>query len=314
MRGIPLPLLILGGVCGLFFLPAILLGSGGDDLIFHTLRAEYFARQLWDGVLYPRWLPELHAGCGSPVFFFYPPLAFYLAALFHFLHAMDPAGWYPPVAASFAACLMGAVGCYAWLRRHVSSSAACAGAIFYATSPYHLLNFYGSFAFPEYVAISFLPVMLYCLDRAIAGQSRAWLGYALAQAGLILTNVPATIALSPLPVFYAVFLIGRTRRYQDIAKLLGSIGLSFGLAAIYLVPMLEQKGFVQVGDKASDFWRLFHFDYRDAFLTEEHQKLKAVVASYCCLSARQSGMRFVTALRAGHYTISGWSSPWEPSG
>src|SRR5882762_6415994 len=43
---------------------------------------DQFAEQLRHGVLYPRWLPLSHGGLGSPVFYYYPPLAFYLASIF----------------------------------------------------------------------------------------------------------------------------------------------------------------------------------------------------------------------------------------
>lgn len=40
--------------------------------------ADQFTSELATGNLYPRWLPQSHGGLRSPVFYYYPPLAFYL--------------------------------------------------------------------------------------------------------------------------------------------------------------------------------------------------------------------------------------------
>lgn len=69
--------------CALLMLPLWWQGgSQGHDLFHHLLSGHYFARQLWQGELYPRWLMAMNGGFGSPTFFFYPPLPYYVSALF----------------------------------------------------------------------------------------------------------------------------------------------------------------------------------------------------------------------------------------
>ena len=62
------------------FLPTVLLH--GHDSRFHILWQHHFADQLWRGSWYPRWLPGMNDGFGSPTFFLYPPLAHLVAAAF----------------------------------------------------------------------------------------------------------------------------------------------------------------------------------------------------------------------------------------
>lgn len=65
---------VLTGACSLLLLPFWLRGgSQGHDLFHHLLSGHFFAVQLWQGELYPRWLMEMNGAFGSPVFFFYPP-------------------------------------------------------------------------------------------------------------------------------------------------------------------------------------------------------------------------------------------------
>src|SRR5881398_3473944 len=92
------PLLLVLGV--LLVLPA----NAGPPLLHDSFAidwvwADQFTAQLAHGVIYPRWLPLSNAGLGAPVFYYYPPLAFYLAGLFGLLGLAT----YPSVIAAFAA-------------------------------------------------------------------------------------------------------------------------------------------------------------------------------------------------------------------
>ena len=63
-------------------LPLILVGPQKGSSIFMNLPwANGFAEQVLQGELYPRWLEDLNAGAGSPVFFFYGPVPFYFTTI-----------------------------------------------------------------------------------------------------------------------------------------------------------------------------------------------------------------------------------------
>src|SRR3954447_10265335 len=68
---------------------------------------DQFARELTPGTLYPRWLPQSHHGLGSPVFYYYPPFAFYLGSVFVFAGL----GTYAAILATFiGASILSGVG------------------------------------------------------------------------------------------------------------------------------------------------------------------------------------------------------------
>src|SRR5262249_42024540 len=54
----------------------------GQDTIYHESWLRAFNSELSAGQWYPRWLHNLNGGAGSPGFFFYGPVPFYIAALF----------------------------------------------------------------------------------------------------------------------------------------------------------------------------------------------------------------------------------------
>src|SRR6185503_11404806 len=84
-----------------------------DSFWIDLVWLEQFARELGSGTIYPRWLPLSHYDLGSPVFYYYPPLAFYLASAF----ALTGISTYLAlIAAFFAAMLLSGVGVYLWLK------------------------------------------------------------------------------------------------------------------------------------------------------------------------------------------------------
>jgi hypothetical protein len=75
-------------------LPVALWGSNNGDTV-HNVWARYFAAQFWSGELYPRWLMDMNSGLGSPTFFFYAPIPYFVTSLIYPLVPNDPFGWLP---------------------------------------------------------------------------------------------------------------------------------------------------------------------------------------------------------------------------
>lgn len=80
------PLVLLTAL-GLFLTSPQVLTTclGGHDIYHHLIFSSHFSEQLLQGELYPRWLTRMNGGFGSPTFFFYPPLPYYLTALFSWI-------------------------------------------------------------------------------------------------------------------------------------------------------------------------------------------------------------------------------------
>lgn len=58
----------------------IFLSPKGDDTRSHFQYITSFRTLLSAGIYYPRWLPEYFGGFGAPVFYFYPPLVYYVTS------------------------------------------------------------------------------------------------------------------------------------------------------------------------------------------------------------------------------------------
>lgn len=225
-------------------LPVLFYGAPfhADDAVTHANWYIHFSEQFWLGELYPRWLVGMNNGLGSPVFFYYPPVPYFLTSLFRPFFANDPFGWYQlGVSASLATIFSGLFACL-WLKQLINETSAVIAAVLYMAAPYHLASdLYIRFSFAEYWAFVWLPLILLFTHKIVDGTRLALAGFAVSYAMLIMTHLPTTLIFSLIPIAYALVL-KPDQKGKILGKLLASIALGIGLSAIYLYPaMLLQK-------------------------------------------------------------------------
>src|SRR5262245_35917477 len=127
------PRVILVMVAALLMAPSLVLGLlNGHDVAVSLQWAPSFARQFRAGDLYPRWLPESFTGLGAPVFYFYPPLTYWIDALVSVATGNLLPSPYTMALARFLMFAASGVAMHAWLRASgASPRAAFWGAIAY---------------------------------------------------------------------------------------------------------------------------------------------------------------------------------------
>jgi hypothetical protein len=225
------PCLAVGALALLLTLPAILGPLKlHDSFWIDWVWTDQFAAQLRQGILYPRWLPASHDGLGAPVFYYYPPLAFYPAGLLAAL-GLTP---YAAIVATFGLAFLGSgLAMYRWAQGWTERPLAAA--LLYMAAPYHLADFYGRGALAETCAIALIPLLALGLKRV--GEGKSMTLAALAYAAMIATHLPLALLASLLLVApYALVLArGRVRALLAFAP---PLALGIGLAAIYLLPAL----------------------------------------------------------------------------
>src|SRR5437870_450529 len=87
-----------------------------DDGVTHAIWYTHFSEQLWAGDFYPRWLVNMNAGLGSPAFFYYPPLPFFLTSVLRPFFPNDPQGWHQVGVSLSIALTASGVSAYLWLK------------------------------------------------------------------------------------------------------------------------------------------------------------------------------------------------------
>jgi hypothetical protein len=232
-------------------LPSWLLGfpPAGDDSVTHAVWYAHFSRQFWAGDLYPRWLADMNAGLGSPVFYYYAPLPYHFASLLSPLFPANVSTLRPLGVAAALAVVLSGLTAHLWLRKISDEKSAAAGAIIYVLAPYHLaFDLYMRDAFAEVFAFVWLPLVMHFARGVRDGQGRAALWLSASYALLVLTHLPTTLIFSAVPIAYVLFTAERGRRMRPLLTTLGAMTLGAGMAAVYLVPALMMRAYVSMGE------------------------------------------------------------------
>lgn len=259
---------------GHFLLVILLLGMGvllatqplfytqpfGGDGQLHFQRLAQLERAIRNGILYPRWIPDLGLGFGFPLFNYYAPLSYYL------LLPMRWAGLSlsTTLLLGYGAALWAlAVSIYLWGRDLFGATAGIAAAFAAIYSPWFLSDIYQRWTLPGLWAAVWLILSLWALRRlAISGGMWPALATALSYAALLLTHNITGLLGTPLLIGY-VLLWGFLRGFRPAARSLIFLAIGLGLAAFFWIPAFWEKQYVQI-------YQLYlpdHFDYRNNFLS-----------------------------------------------
>jgi hypothetical protein len=262
-RRMVLHLLSLGAFVFLFCWPLLFHGLPelADDAIAHVAWDKSFSTQLAAGEWYPRWLSDANDGLGSPVFFYYPPVASYASSAFGIVFgARDPDGWLATGCGCFLAVLLSAIGAYLWLRAYASEQAALAGAAIYVIAPYHLaVDLYVRGATAEVWSFVWLPLILLSVE-ALRRKSRwGFPALAVTYALLAMTHLPTVVICSPVIVAAGFFLAHRKQAISTGLRTIGAMALGAGLAAVYLIPAMFDQRKINIGYVVSP---IFNFRYQ----------------------------------------------------
>ncbi len=252
-------MLVIVGVGCLLTLPLIIYGINvqSDDGATHVVWYSSFASQFWAGDLYPRWLADLNDGLGSPAFFYYPPVPYFITSFLKPLFPGDVNGIHQlGISASMSVILSG-IFTWAWCREWTDDISAMIGGIAFMITPYHLvIDLYTRSSFAELWSFAWIPLILLFVHRLSRGSRWAFAGLAVSYALLIGTHLPTTLIFSLVPISYAWFVSDKGRRSRTIVLLAASMSLGVGLAAIYLYPAMTMQDAVFV-----DRMILGHFSY-----------------------------------------------------
>ena len=146
-----------------------------------------FDAALRDGVWYPGWATDQALGYGYPTFVLYPPLAYYTAALLHFLGASKLAAikgvW-------MLATLGSGLAMYGYARHVMGRNRGLLAALVYVYMPYHLADIYVRADLAEYAAFVWMPLALWSFHRLLEGVSLRRIGLAAAMLALYVAIFP----------------------------------------------------------------------------------------------------------------------------
>jgi hypothetical protein len=235
-----------------------------------------FDAAIRDGVWYPGWATDQALGYGYPTFVLYPPLAYYVAEVFHLLGA----GTVAAVKWTWALATVGAgLAMYAYARHVMGRQRGLLAAVVYMYVPYHLVDIYVRAALAEYFSFVWMPLALlafHCLVEKVTARRLALAG--LAFGALWLAHNVTALAFTPLLAGYVLFrLLAKARAGQSGRKeawpattrrgaaALGGSLLGLGIAAALILPNLLERSLIN-----QEQWVQAGYDYSQHFVYPSH--------------------------------------------
>jgi uncharacterized membrane protein len=193
----------------------------------------------WD--LFPRWVDMLGFGHGYPLFNFYPPLIYYVSAVFYFLGFSLIWSIKLMIISGF---LISASGIYFLVKKMAGRIPALFGAAVYTYFLYHSITVYVRGALAEFYSLAVLPFVflsLYNLSKKLSYKNLIMLGISFAL--LVLTH---PLIAFPSLIFIGMFFIFLFFQNKEKIKFsllsLGGGILALGLSAFFWLPsMVERK-------------------------------------------------------------------------
>ena len=203
------------------------------------------------GVAYARWAPDLYYGFGYPVFHYYAPLTYYIAAAYGSLLGGPVAGVKFVLGVSV---YLGAVGAYLLGRDLWGPEGGIVTAASFSLAPYILfIDPYQRGAAPEMLAISFAPLMFWAFERLRCAPSlRGIVGAAVLVAVVVLShNLLSFVFLGLILAWLGWNLAFRVRGSSPRSLLMAALPtatavlLGLALSAFMWFPALQERSAVQ---------------------------------------------------------------------
>lgn len=207
----------------------------------HIARLYLLFEGIKQGQLFPRWVDMLGFGFGYPLFNFYPPLIYYIAAGFHVAGFSLIWSIKLMIITGF---ITAALGIYLLIKQIIGKRPAFLGAVIYTYFFYHSITVYVRGALAEFFSMSILPFVFLGIYKIYEKPSiKSILFFAISFALLILTHpliaFPSLIYIG----LFSFFLFLLTKNKIKFIELL-AIGLFVGLSlsSFYWLPsMIERK-------------------------------------------------------------------------
>jgi uncharacterized membrane protein len=250
--------LLIIAIATALMLPAFIRGfPTGADAVRQYRWTNGFYLGLRDGALYPRWLAGANNGLGSPIFIYYPPLTFYVAAGFRAITGNQILAL---TLATWLGMAMSGLTMYLFSRSWFSRTESVFAASLYMLIPAHVFEVYQLSALAEFWCFAWLPLLFETIRRTVSDsswRSTAFLG--ISYALLIFTHLPLTLITSMVLPVYALVL---TRDLRKLVRVAAGLGLGAGLGTVFLVPAMLERKYIR-SEVVLDI-----FDYRNFFAFE----------------------------------------------
>ncbi len=220
----------------------------GHDATEYLPRMVEFHENIRNGILLPRWAPDLSHGTGQPLFLYNPPMFYYAGEFWHllgfdFVRSMN--------LACITLVLASAAGIFLLGRLYFGAMGGWLGAAAYLYAPYFAVDLYVRTAWAEFAAFPFFAFALYGFGAyAKTGLRKYLLIGAAAYAGILASHNAAALLFTPVLLGFIALTAWTARSGAGWGTILRNqlLGFALGLAlaAFVWVPGVAMNNLVHV--------------------------------------------------------------------
>lgn len=233
-----------------------------DDV--QIMRLFEMSKCLRDLQLPCRWVPDMGAQYGHPLFNFHPVLPYYLGIFFKVLGFSYI--WSAKLL-FLLSLLLGNISMYFLASSLFTPLAGLVAAALYTYAPYHAVDVYVRGALTEAWGLAFFPLIFFAFYRFVQKPTKVFFLLAvLSLVGLFLSHNIMALLFTPITLIWVIFWIkqthrvgGQTRHQHLLRPLLFIFLLSLGLSSFFLLPAFFEKSLLNFVSATGYFRFQDHF-------------------------------------------------------
>jgi hypothetical protein len=227
-----------------------------DDV--QIMRLYEMERCLKDGQIPCRWVPDMGAGYGHPLFNYHPVFTYYLGMVFRLFNLSL-------INISkllfLLTLVLSGLSMYFLTREFFGNLAGTVAAVFFVYAPYHAVDIYVRGALTESWAIVFFPLIFFSLYKFIKEEKFNFFILSIfSLTFLFLSHNVMTLIFTPVALLWSLYWLFVKRKKRSIKKIVLIFLWAFGLAAFFLIPAFFEKSLVKIETLTSDYYNFrYHF-------------------------------------------------------
>jgi len=209
-----------------------------------------------DGQIPCRWIPDMGAGYGHPLYNFHPVFPYYLGMIFRLLSFS-----FVDIVKIlfFLSFLLSGIFMYLLVKEFFGKWAGMVAASFYVLAPYHAVEVYVRGALTESWAVVFFPLILWSIYKLIKTSRFSFFLISLfSLTFLFLSHNVMALLFTPIAFIWGIHWIFQTKKWRKIIPLGIVFVWAIGLAAFFVLPAFFEKSLVTIEQHATGYYDFRH--------------------------------------------------------